>query len=241
MVWRDVVGQFFFFLGTYVFLGSLNQKTVKKLLMIVVASLLMGLLRTVYMFIPFLLLGFSFLRGGVSPARQLILLITTFTGASLVLYNTGLISFLEAGYSSYLVNINGLTFVFSLPLEYVKAIIGPFPWTNWLKFEDNTIFYMANYFQAVYVVTIGYFTIRYYKSNKSDLAFYIILMFLMLLTMSLAAEDVHTEYYSFCAALMLPISIKYLNVSKFTLVYGFVFAGFILLNVMYLVSGIGRL
>jgi hypothetical protein len=52
--------------------------------------------------------------------------------------------------------------------------------------------------------------------------------------MSLVTRDIHSEYFTFAAALLLPISAKYLTIKRFILIYCVVFLGFVLFNVIYL-------
>jgi hypothetical protein len=54
MIWRDVVGQFFAMFGVYLLLLSFNYRMIKIFAMLVISSLSMALLRSVYIFIPVL-------------------------------------------------------------------------------------------------------------------------------------------------------------------------------------------
>ena len=237
MMWRDTVGQFFVMFGFYLLLSSFNAKTIKAVTTLLAASLSMALLRTVYVFLPVLLYFLRCVKVGVSVKQVLILLVLITIVVTSIL-STNLIELLIYGYSSYLSDLSNFKFILFLPLDYIRSLLGPFPWINWFQFNDNTIFLIGNYFQAVYVLVTLYFTVRYYKSSAGDFKFFIALFFFMLLTMSLVTDDVHTEYFTFSAALLLPISAKYLTVIRFLRVYGIVFMGFIFLNILYLSLGL---
>jgi hypothetical protein len=230
---RDIFGQFFFLFGTYLFLSSLTKSPRKALIGIIFSSISMALLRSVYIAIPPFLFIVKQVKSGLFSVRKTLTIVFMLLLILIVLSRTSLISFLNTGYSSYL-DVMSLKFIIAMPLDYVRAIIGPFPWINWFEFSDNTILFLSNYLQAVYVVTIIYLTTRYYKTSDSDFKFFMVFIFFILLTMSLAPGDIHNEYYSFAACLMLPISAKYLSIKKFVLNYFMVFCSFILLNVIYI-------
>ena len=238
MIWRDAVGQFFFYLGVYLLLLSFNARMIKVLITIATSSLSMALLRSVYVFIPVLLYFIKYIKDGIISVRKILIFLALVALFSLVLSKTYLLSFLQAGYSSYLSDAGGIKFLLLLPIDYVRALIGPFPWINWFEFSDNTIFLIANYFQAVYVISIIYLTTKYYKSSKSDLKPYLTFLFFLLLSMSLVTSDIHSEYFTFAAALLLPISAKYLTINRFLMTYSTVFLGFIMLNIIYLSFGL---
>jgi hypothetical protein len=238
MIWRDVVGQFFVMFGVYLLLLSFNSRSLKIPLILAISSVSMALLRTVYIFFPIFLYLLKYARDGVVTVRKISILLSLAGLVLLVLYKTSFSQFLGAGYSTYLSSTSSIKFVLLMPIDYFRAFLGPFPWINWLQFQDSTIFLIANYLQAVYVLVIVYFTVRYYKSSNSEFKLYIVVFFFVLLTMSLAPDDIHSEYFTFAASLMLPISAKYLTISRFVMVYGVVFSGFILLNVIYLSLGL---
>ncbi len=235
MIWRDVVGQFFAMLSIYLLLISFkNSRMTKVLITLTLSSLSFFLLRSIYVIIPIFIYLIKYLRDGLITVRKASILIALITVVILVLYSTNLINFLVTGYSSYLDNVLSINFILSLPIGYIKALIGPFPWINWFQFTDNTIFLIANYLQAVYVLVVIYFTIKYYKSSESDFKSYIVFIFFILLSMSLVTRDIHSEYFTFAAALLLPISAKYLTIKRFILIYCVVFLGFVLFNVIYI-------
>lgn len=230
---RDIFGQFFFLFGTYLFLSTLNKTPRKALSGIIFSSISMAVLRSVYIVLPPFLFIVKQFKSGLFSVSKTLTIVFMMSLILILLGRTSLISFLNTGYSSYL-DVMSLGFIIAMPLDYVRAIIGPFPWINWFEFSDNTILFLSNYLQAVYVVTIIYLTTRYYKTSYSDFKFFMVFIFFILLTMSLAPGDIHTEYYSFAACLMLPISAKYLSIKKFVLNYFMVFCSFILLNVIYI-------
>ena len=233
MVWRDVVGQFFVFLGMHLLLLSFNSRMIKSIAMLVTSSFLMLLLRSAYVFIPTLLFALQYFKSGIKSVRKGLIFLAFIVLVAFTLYKTNLIVFVEAGYFSYLRGMDIITLILSLPIHYVRSLIGPFPWVNWLEFNDNTIFLIGNYLQAVYVLVIIYFTVKYYKSCTSGFKSYIVSFCFILLSMSLVVSDVHSEYFTFAAALMLPISAKYLTITRFVVNYYIFFTGFIILNIVY--------
>lgn len=236
MMWRDVVGQFFVIFGFYLVLTSFNSKTIKAISILITASLSMALLRSVYIFMPTLLYTVRYLKAGIS-AKQSYIFFFLIAIVSIVFARTNLMGFLGDGYSSYFRDAINIKFILYMPLDYLRALVGPFPWLNWLQFDDNTIFLISHYLQAVYVLSTLFFTIKYYKSSGSNFKLYCVLFFFILLTMSLATDDIHPNYFTFSVALLLPISAKYLTVGRFLSSYVVIFMGFILLNVLFLSLG----
>jgi hypothetical protein len=238
MVWRDFVGQFFVIFGFYILICSFNNKIIKVSTTIVVASFSMALLRTVYIFIPVMLYCLKHLKSGLMSVWQNFVLIAILSGLIFVILRTQLINFLVAGYAYYFSSLINPKFYLNLPLDYTKALVGPFPWVNWFAFDDNSIFLISNYLQAVYILVILYFTARYYRYSNIDIKLYIAFLFFILLSMGIVTEHVHTEYFSFAAALLVPISVKYFSIGRFLKVYGIVFIGFLMLNIIYVGLGI---
>ena len=238
MMWRDVTGQFFFMLGFYLFINSFNSKIMKISASLVLASLTMALLRTVYIFIPFFLYFVRYVKSGMLSTKQNIILIVLLIVLFFVTSRMQLLEFLSAGYSYYFSALTNINSFLLLPLTYFQVLIGPFPWTNWLEFSDNTIFFPTNYLQAIYVITILYFTIKYYKYSASNIKIYIVLTFFLLLNMATITSDIHTEYFTFAVGLLLPISAKYFSTGRFIMVYGIVFIGFLILNIIYVFLGV---
>ena len=234
MIWRDVVGQFFVIFGMYLLFIGFNSRAIKSIAILVTSSFLMSLLRSVYVFIPTLLYALKYFKDGIISIRRGAIFLAFIVLVALILYKTNLIVFVASGYSSYLTGVD----ISSLPIRYVKSLIGPFPWVNWFEFTDNTIFYIGNYLQAVYVLVIIYFTVKYYKSCDSDFKFYILLFCFILLSMSSMVSDVHSEYFTFAAALMLPISAKYLTITRFVVNYYVFFMGFVVMNIVYVFLGL---
>tara|TARA_B110000211_G_scaffold225474_1_gene277756 strand:+ start:2130 stop:3155 length:1026 start_codon:yes stop_codon:yes gene_type:complete len=237
MIWRDVVGQFFVFMGVYLILLSSEAKIMKAIILLFISALLMAVLRTAYIFIPFFLYSVRYLREGISSVKTSITFLTLSVLGLFVISSTNLTAFVGAGYSSYLAEAANLKFILLLPIDFLRAVIGPFPWINWFEFTDNTIFLISNYFQAVYIVVILFFTVRYYKLYNNDFKFYLILLCFIFLTMSVTGREIHSNYFSFAIALLLPISIRYLSIKRFVVSYIVVFYGFIVLNIIYLSLG----
>jgi len=237
MIWRDVVGQFFVFMGVYLILLSSQAKFMKAIILLFISALLMAFLRTVYIFIPFFLYSVRYLREGINSVKRGITFLTVSVLGLFVISSTNLTAFVGAGYSSYLAGAANLKFILLLPIDFFRAVIGPFPWINWFEFTDNTIFLISNYFQAVYIVVILFFTVRYYKLYNNDFKFYLTLLCFLFLTMSVTGREIHSNYFSFSIALLLPISIRYLSIKRFVVSYIVVFYGFIVLNIIYLSLG----
>ncbi len=236
MLWRDVVGQFFFVIGIYILLLGLNKKIFTQFLSIFISTLSMGLLRNVYIAIPIFVFAMDQIKKRGISLKKIILIFTIILFISFLTTSTNLLGFLGSGYSSYL-SILDFNQLIMLPYEYFRLLLGPFPWTNWFKFDDMSIFYLVNYLQAVYVICILYFVIKFYKSCNNDFKSLLLFVFLILITMASLPSDVHTEYYSFGAVILLPIAAHYITIKKFVYSYFLVFSCYLILNLLYLSKG----
>jgi hypothetical protein len=237
IIWRDVVGQFFVFIGVYLILLSSEAKFMKAIILLFISALSMAFLRTVYIFIPFFLYSVKYLREGINSVKRSAIFLTLSVLGLFIISSTNLTDFVGAGYSSYLGEAANLKFILLLPIDFLRAIIGPFPWINWFEFTDNTIFLISHYLQAVYVVVILFFTVRHYKLYNNEFKLYLALLCLIFLTTSVTGRDIHANYFSFAVALLLPISIRYLSIKRFVVSYIMVFYGFIVMNIIYLSLG----
>jgi hypothetical protein len=240
MIWRDVVGQFFAFSGVYFFLLSTTAGSVRANIGVVGAALSMALLRTVYVFIPIFLRTIKFLRetvpsGSVIRNLSFVFFLVVFFGSVIV---TPVGVFIKDGYSSYFYDALNFKFFLLLPIDFLRAIVGPFPWLVWFDFSDNTIFLISQYFQAVYVVVIFYYTLKNYRRCPHPFKFYLVSIVILLLTMSVTGSEVQSSYFSFAAALLLPISVAYLSGARFLASYVITFYGFIALNIGYVSVGL---
>jgi len=237
MIWRDVVGQFFVILGVYLLLLLNNANIFKSILILLFSSISMGLLRPVYICIPFILYYYKFFTQGFKKNKEIIFFMLVTSIIIITFFNSEFQNFLKISYHSYVGELDVTKFLILLPINFIRNLIGPFPWLVWFNFDDGTIFLIGNYLQAVYVTVIFFFTIIYYKTSDIEIKFHLILISLIILLMAISVIGINNSYFSFCAALCLPIFIKRISLKKFYYTYFIFFCGFILLNIIYIALG----
>ena len=237
MIWRDVVGQFFVFFGVYLLLQLNEARFIKLTMMLLFSSISMSFLRTIYIFVPIFIYSANYFRLGMNNVRKSTYFLIILAFGLFVIFQPSLIAFIKYGYMSYIEKIDILKFILLLPINILRFLIGPFPWINWFNFDDNHIFLIGNYLQAVYVIVITFFTAKYYKLYEHDFKFYLVLLCLIFLFMSMSGPEINNSYFSFCIALLLPISAKYMSLKKFYVYYFLFFSGYIILNIIYVFLG----
>ena len=234
MLWRDVVGQFFVFFGVYLLLQLNEAKFIKSTIMLLFSSISMGCLRTVYIFVPIFIYFVSYFRLGMNDLKKNVHFLIFLAFSLFVILQPSFISFLKIGYLYYFEQIDVLNTILSLPIKILRLLIGPFPWIHWFNFNDSHIFLISNYLQAVYVIVITFFTAVYYKLYKNNFKFNLVLLCLIFLFMSSINIEINNSYFSFCIALLLPISAEYISLKKFSIHYFLFFSGYIILNIIYI-------
>lgn len=236
-IWRDTVGQTFVFLGVYLLISITNTSSTKGFFLVVLSSLLMAMLRSVYVIIPFVVGLVSLWWNRTSSLRCLFIYFVLILFSLFILYLTGFSDFIKTGYGSYLRDASIVPFISVLPLKILKTIVGPFPWVNWLEFNDNTIFLISHYLQSVYVMVILLLTFMYFRRFGNKMKFVLAFIFFIFFSMSLFVPDVHFNYFSFAVSILLPISIRYLSIQKFLLYYLLIFFCYLLINIFYIFAG----
>jgi hypothetical protein len=247
IIWRDVVGQFFIALGGYLLYSATRANKILMLFFAIMASLSMFLQRYIYTLYPFIAIGGYYLFQNKNKLR--LLLVVPLLGY-FVNYFDNLLSLSSHLTESYGNNISGLNFWIFLPLNIIRLFIGPFPWTNWFTFDDNTIFLIADYFQVVINITLVIMLVKIIfkkkyllKSNTiysalSSVDVLFMLLFSLFIFAGLGTKEIHHVYMSTGIIFIIPtISLGYTNQS-FKSIFMKVFVFFIVLNVLFIVLGL---
>ena len=250
VIWRDVVGQFFIALGGYLLYRATRANKILILILVIFASLSMFLQRYAYTFYPIITIGGYYLFQ--KKQKSTFLLIVPLLGYFVNLFNNffSLSSHLVTNYGD---NISGLKFLFFLPLNIVRLFIGPFPWTNWFNFDDNSIFLIADYFQSVINITLVILLVKIIFKKKyllkvnsiftalSSVDVLFLILFSLFILAGLGTKEIHQVYMSIGIIFLIPtISLGYTNKS-FKSIFPKVLGFFIVANLFFLISGLGGL
>ncbi len=248
MIWRDAVGEVFIAGSGIFIIYALRSKILIALIFISLACAAMVMQRYIYFYFPAAAYAIYFLIFSINNSRPvkliylLVFLLIIFTTNNL----SPLLVFFDSTFGSYSKFLSLELFLFA-PINLLRILLGPFPWTNWLTFTDNSIYLIADYFQVVYNLTvISLVFLNYDKIKKSNISknhYVFIIMFLMFWIVTLSTPDIHISYFSAGMIFLLP-TLSFINndfkilknkfISRFFLLLMF----FLLLNILLISFGI---
>ena len=247
MIWRDVVGQFFVALGGYLLYKASKTNKILMLILVLLASFSFFMQRYLYAFFPIIVMGGYYLFQRKNKFSLLLMPILFY----IVLYFDNLLSLSTHLTESYGDNISGIYFWLFLPINVIRLFIGPFPWTNWFTFTDNTIFLIAQYFQAVVNISLIIFLVKVLYKKKfllktksissalSPLDYLFFILFSLFILAGLGTKEIHVFYMSSGIIFLIPsISLAYNN-NNFKSILLRVFCFFIIFNAVFLLLGLG--
>tara|TARA_B110000211_G_C14090507_1_gene558752 strand:+ start:3031 stop:4401 length:1371 start_codon:yes stop_codon:yes gene_type:complete len=251
MIWRDVVGQFFVALGGYILYKSIKQNKVlltEKIILFVLASLSMYMQRYVYAFFPVITIGIYYLF--ISRNKKTLFFLFPIL-VILIIYFDNLFLMSTHLTESYGSNIKSITFWALIPFNIIRMLIGPFPWTNWFDFNDNSIFLIGDYLQSVVNISLVIFLIRIIVKNKKLLKTQSMLaglsnssiLFLILTSLfvfvGLGTVEIHISYFSTGIIFLIPIICLSFNNKNILTILLRVFLFFIVTNLIFFIVDLG--
>jgi hypothetical protein len=240
IIWRDVVGQFFVALGGYLTLLSVNKKVHVAIILLLIASFSMLMQRTLYFFFPTLAyVGYMMIK---SKNKLALVFLPILIGAVIFVNNQlQLTEDLNTGYGMNLTSINLWIF---LPVNIFKIFMGPFPWIQWFKFTDNTIFQIADYFQSVISISIVILCIKVFVKKRHLImkkypgTLLLLILFIPFIFAALGTEDIHQAYMTTAVIFLIPLLLLFFTYSSFNLMNLVVFMFFIFSNILFLSLGL---
>jgi hypothetical protein len=248
VIWRDVVGQFFIALGGYLLYRATRVNKTLLLILVILASLSMFLQRYIYTFYPIITMGVYYLFQKKNNLS--FLLLVPLLGYLVNYFDNSLLLSTHLT-ESYGDNVSGIKFWLFMPLNIVRLFIGPFPWTNWFNFDDNSIFLIADYFQSVTNITLSILLVKIIFKKKyllkvnsifsalSSVDVLFLILFSLFILAGLGTVEIHISYFSSGIIFLIPtISLGYTNKS-FKAIFLKVFVFFIALNLLFIVLGFG--
>jgi hypothetical protein len=236
---RNIVGQFFVILGLFLLFNALRKSNFKLIAIILLASMSMYLERLIYVVFP-TIIAIIYLFFNKKGKFKILLI------APILLGLISLILFLFVGdnsVESYSKNISRAIFWIFFPINILRLFIGPFPWTNWFDFDDNSIFLISDYMQAVVNVTFVSLIIKYFFKNKlTDLTkenyLFFIVSFSLFMFSALGTVDIHLGYMSIGTVMLIPVLVQITNPIQLNISFVIVLALFLAFNVILIATGI---
>lgn len=240
IIWRDVVGQFFIVIGIYLTILATKSNTRNAIIFIILASLSMWLQRFIYLIFPLLAYFFYSLFKRNVKSFALILPVTLL----FVLYINSYFLLSEKVTESYGSSISSLNLWLFLPINLMRIFIGPFPWSNWFRFTDETVFLISDYFQAVVNIVLFYYAVKILRKQNFNQFFkdrlnLPLLFFVLFLFTALGTTGIHTSYLS-TATIILPLIIAPYEIFKNKVISRFiyVFISFLIFNILLILTGL---
>ena len=245
MIWRDVVGQFFLALGGYFLYKSTKKNKILMVALILLATISFFINRFLYAFFPLIVIFGYFFFLKKNKFGLLMLPFVYF----FIDYFDNILSVTNHLTENYGDNIMSVNFWFFLPINVVRLFLGPFPWTNWFTINDNTIFLIGGYFQAVMNISLIIFLIKVIYRKKyllklksifsvlSSVDILLLLLFPLFIMAGLGTKEVHIFYMSTGIIFLVPtISLAYYNQS-FKTIFLKVFLFYIIINTFFIALG----
>jgi hypothetical protein len=134
--------------------------------------------------------------------------------------------------------------VFILPLKLILGLIGPFPWTQFLKYKDIPAYsyqlhdYLQGIFNISFFITILMFWNEYFKKGWANL---LIILGILLVISGLFNSQMHVTYVAIGFFFLIPWLLSNINFSKFIKVYlySFLLLGFLNIIVLFFYGNLG--
>ncbi len=239
IIFRDIVGQFFVALGGLLIVRSVEKKALVALSLIALASLAMFMQRYIYLVFPVAVISLYFLTD-TKNRYKLLLIPFLFIGLASINSFFSLFDAVSTGYSE---EVSGLKLYLLLPLNIIRLFIGPFPWINWFKFDDFTIFLIVEYLQAVLNITFAFFIVKLMIRKKSPNFIpqekVLIMLFALFMFTALGTKEVHANYMSIGAIFLIPVLMKHYSLKRIGFTSIGIFFLFLLFNFLFIAMGLG--
>jgi hypothetical protein len=239
MISRNIVGQFFVILGLYLLFNALRERNIKLIFLILLSSISMYLERLIYIVFPIIIM-IIYLFFNKKGKFQILLITPILLG---LIYLISFLFVVDKSAEFYVKNISGAILWIYLPINILRLFIGPFPWTNWFNFDDNSIFLISDYMQAVVNVTFVYFIIKYIFKNKltcliKENYLFFIVSFSLFMFSALGTVDIHLGYMTIATVMLIPVIVKITNPIQLKNTFVIVLTLFLTLNIIFLATGL---
>lgn len=242
LIYRDIIGIALMSIGLVLIFFS--RKFIIQLLMLVIACYLFYLQRTIY---PLILISAFIIDKMInqhsnSPKRDLLIKIFTII-ITIIIFPTILnLSSTDANEAMLATAFNFNLFI--LPVKLILGTIGPFPWNQFLLYEQIPAFayqlqdYLQGTFNLAVFVAIILKNKHFFKKGNLNL---LSILGLLLLFSGLMTNVMHLTYTAIGIFFMIPWIFTTLNIKQFTVFYKYSFFSLILLNiiVIYLLGTVG--
>jgi hypothetical protein len=246
---RDFAGQFLMAIGMI----SLQYafKNTKLFVLLFISAILLFLQRKNYIVIPFITyLIFLFFYTKESGLKKfssnfnlrILFLIATFAvtySYFKVLLGTNLIDTDAQFNDEYTADLTSIKFYLLLPVYIFKGFLGPFPWTQFLQFKEQTIYQISDYFTSTFLFTIVLTMLKKrikWSLIKSEVNV-VSISSVIISFGGIASGYMHLSYIAISIIFLIPFVMKFMNLNYFLRNYVFVFIILFMLSLLWDVLG----
>lgn len=233
LLYRDVVGTALMSVGLTLVL--LSKKPMIKFIMLLLASYLFFLQRTIYPVV--LLLAFTInslvSQNYKSPKLEMVYKLSSLILGLVLLYVAFPIVLTEA---NLIMATEGLEVnPFLIPIKFIIGLIGPFPWTQFTLYDKipANAYQLQDYLQGVLniamVITFFVYRKRYFQKGWMNL---LNITGILLIVTGLATIYMHTGYVAIGLLFLTPMLCTQINFGAFKKRYLYVFLSMIFLNLI---------
>lgn len=206
--WRDTIGQTFIAIAFYL-LDVSSRRVVILLALTPIAAWLAGCQRTAYVVVVLVASGVLLFQHGLRR-RQALFGVAAIV-FSLYMAGTGPLIDFVAGTDAFRVQesssaaLGSLGSAFQMPVRFLKAIIGPFPWFQ-VFVVDNAQYMVADFAQQVLNLVVFSFAFvavrrRWRATGYVDTG---VILAVLLFVMGMLAPGIHSSYVSIGTIFLLP-------------------------------------
>jgi hypothetical protein len=230
---RDMTGQFLMTVGVVLIVLSKNKW---KLLFLLLASYLFYLQRTPYIIIPFAAyLLYIILRKNENRIYTIFIMSFVFI---IIAISYNLLSDIYEKNGSYLTSFSNKNTVYLFPVKFAIGIIGPFPWTQFVKSYESS-YQLQDYLMAVFLFSVLYYIFPYIikQIKKHNLDFMILVSFCLII-FGIMNPFMHISYVSIGVIFLMPVLSKLVTLKKFLITFMKFFSLFLIANFIYILAGL---
>ncbi|MDI5887453.1 MULTISPECIES: hypothetical protein [Flavobacterium] len=250
MTMRDFAGQFLIALG--IISLQFSFKNPKLFFLLFVSGILFYLQRKNYIIVPFatylIFLFFYTKQSGLVKygkkfnLRVVLLLTTIIVGFKYYQLATQseLIDVDSQLSSDYTSDLTQVQFYLLLPVYIFKGFLGPFPWSQFFKFTQETIYQISDYFTSTFIFTI---IVVLWRKRKKLNGFkgeinVVTIASLIVSFAGIASGFMHLSYISISVIFLIPFVMKHMDLKYFLRNYMAVFILFVGLSILWVGFGL---
>lgn len=194
-----------------------------RILLLILASYVLGLQRTPYIVIPILsFIIFRFMKNGKDKGKNKLIIILLCV--LIFIFGSDYILGAFEDQDRYTGTTKNIMFYLLFPIRFIQCIIGPFPWTQVLDRPENT-FQMQDWFlsASLFYLLFKVFPLYWTDIRAQKPLDYLSIVGMLILLMGVASAEPHLSYVAYGSSFMVPmisrIDFKMKDFISFNIIY----------------------